>query len=273
MASVQGGATFAKQLFPLLGPEAMTFFRVWISALLLLVLYRPWKKNLSRKSTFVVILYGISLGTMNLMFYKALERIPLGVAVALEFVGPLSVALFASSRRRDFAWALLAAAGIILVLPHADFSQSIDGVGVLFALGAGVCWGLYIIFAKKVGSYIIGGQAAALGMFFAALTVTPMSFTHIHLEVLNGKTGMMVIFVAILSSALPYSLEMMALRHLPAKNFGVLMSLEPAFAALAGLLLLDETLTGMQWLAIFCVMAASAGSALTTKEISIPAQA
>ncbi|MDG0815216.1 EamA family transporter [Bdellovibrio svalbardensis] len=270
--SIQGGATFAKQLFPAIGPEATTFLRVWISALLLLAVYRPWKQGLSRKAIFAVVLYGMSLGAMNLLFYLALERIPLGVAVALEFVGPLSVALFASRKARDFLWALLAAAGIILILPHTDFSQSIDLLGVLFALAAGVCWGLYIIFAKKVGEHIIGGKATALGMFVAALTVTPTSLSHVHFAELDGKIWMMAFFVAILSSALPYSLEMMALRSIPEKTFGVLMSLEPAFAALMGLLFLSENLNGTQWLAIFCVMAASAGSSLTAHNVTPPPQ-
>lgn len=273
MVSIQGGAAFAKQLFPTIGPEATTFFRVWISALLLLAIYRPWKKEFTKKSAPVVVLYGMSLGVMNLLFYLALQRIPLGVAVALEFVGPLTVALFASRKPLDFIWALLAGVGIALILPHSDFSQSIDVVGVLFALGAGVCWGLYIIFAKKVSSHIIGGKATALGMFFAALAVTPVAIGHVHLEVFDGKLWMMAVFVAVLSSAVPYSFEMAALRNLPEKSFSVLMSLEPAFASLAGLLFLKESLTGMQLLAILCVMAASAGSALATQGISNPPQA
>ncbi len=266
IVSVQGGATFAKRLFPLIGPQATTFLRVWISALLLLAIYQPWKHKLSKKAISTVILYGISLGVMNLLFYLSLERIPLGVAVAVEFTGPLSVALFSSRKPSDFIWAILAAVGIVLFLPHSDFSSNIDVIGVLFALGAGVCWGLYIIFAKKVGNHIIGGKATALGMFVAALTVTPTALSHVHFVAMDGSIWLMAIFVAILSSALPYSLEMMALRSIPEKTFGVLMSLEPAFAALMGFLFLNENLSRIQLLAIVCVMVASSGSSLTSRE-------
>jgi inner membrane transporter RhtA len=270
--SIQAGASFAKQLFPLLGPGATTFLRVWISALILLAIYQPWKHKFSKKSLGVVALYGVSLGAMNLLFYLALERIPLGVAVALEFTGPLAVATFASKKLLDLAWAALAAIGIVLILPHSDFSKSIDVIGVLLALGAGAFWGLYIIFGKKVGGHIQGGNATALGMFAAALTVTPTAIPQLHFAEYEGKIWLMALGVAVLSSALPYSLEMIALRRIPSKTFGVLMSLEPAVAALMGFIFLSEELSNMQLLAILCVMGASCGSSLTSRTAEVPPQ-
>ncbi|WP_413295419.1 EamA family transporter [Bdellovibrio sp. HCB185ZH] len=272
MVSIQAGATFAKQLFPVLGPQATTFLRVWISALLLLAIYQPWKHKFSKKSLTAVALYGFSLGAMNLLFYLALERIPLGVAVALEFTGPLAVAMFASKKLLDLVWAFVAACGIVLILPHSDFSQSIDVVGVLLALGAGAFWGLYIIFGKKLGHHIKGGTATAMGMLAAAITVSPTSIPQLRLTEYSGQIWLMALAVAVFSSALPYSLEMIALRRIPSKTFGVLMSLEPAVAALMGFVFLGEVLTGTQILAILCVIVASCGSALTGRQVDPPVQ-
>ncbi|QDK39250.1 DMT family transporter [Bdellovibrio sp. NC01] len=270
--SIQGGASFAKQLFTVLGPGVTTFLRVWISALLLLVIFQPWKHKLTKNTWGVVALYGMSLGAMNLLFYLALQRIPLGVAVALEFTGPLAVATFASKKALDVVWALLAGLGIVLILPHANFSSSIDVIGVALALGAGFFWGLYIVFAKKVGRSIVGGSATALGMFFAALTVTPTAIPQLHFADYTLQIWLSALAVAVLSSALPYSLEMIALRSIPSKTFGVLMSLEPAVAALMGFVFLNEKLSGLQLMAILCVMVASSGSSLTSRTAEVPTQ-
>ena len=261
--SIQGGAAFAKQLFPILGADGTTFFRVWFSALVLFGIWRPWRHRPSLKAFQYIAIYGLSLGLMNWMFYQAFSRIPLGIAVALEFVGPLGVAILSSRKGLDYIWALLAAAGIALILPHTDFSGSIDIVGVLFALAAGVCWGFYIIFAKKLGSYITGGRATAWGMMAAAISITPMTIHAVPWSTLTVKTVLIALAVAVLSSALPYSLEMKAIRRVPSKTFGILMSLEPAAAALSGLILLGEKLTLVQWAAIGCVMVASFGTTLS----------
>lgn len=270
--SIQGGASFAKQLFALLGPGVVTFLRVWLSALLLLAIFQPWKNKLTKKTWGIVALYGMSLGAMNLLFYLALQRIPLGVAVALEFTGPLAVATFSSKRALDLLWAMLAGLGIVLILPHSNFSSSIDVIGVALALGAGFFWGLYIIFAKRVGRSIVGGGATALGMFFAALTVTPTAISQLHFADYTLQIWLSALAVAILSSALPYSLEMIALRSIPSKTFGVLMSLEPAVAALMGFVFLSEKLSGVQLVAILCVMVASSGSSLTSRTAEVPTQ-
>ncbi|MGE5085666.1 MAG: EamA family transporter [Bacillota bacterium] len=261
--SVQGGAALAKQLFPVLGADGATFFRVWFSALVLFAIWRPWRHRLSLKTFRYVAVYGLSLGLMNWMFYQALARIPLGIAVAVEFTGPLGIAILSSRKGLDYLWALLAGVGIAMILPRSDFSGNIDAVGVLFALAAGVCWAIYIIVAKKLGSYIAGGRATAWGMMAAAISITPMTLHAVPWATLNVKTVLIAIAVAILSSSLPYSLEMKALRHVPSKTFGILMSLEPAAAALFGLAFLSEQLTLIQWMAVACVMVASLGTTLS----------
>ncbi|MFM6927462.1 MAG: EamA family transporter [Bdellovibrio sp.] len=268
--SIQGGAAFAKQLFPIIGADGTTFFRVWFSAIVLFGIWRPWRHRLSLKAFQYIAIYGLSLGMMNWLFYQALARIPLGIAVALEFIGPLGVAILSSRKGVDFIWALLAAAGIVMILPHTDFSGSVDVVGVLFALAAGVCWGFYIIFAKKLGGHITGGRATAWGMMAAAVSITPMTVHAVPWATLSVKTVLIAFAVAILSSALPYSLEMKAIRLVPSKTFGILMSLEPAAAALSGLLLLNEQLAPMQWAAIGCVMVASFGTTLSHSQKGLP---
>jgi len=264
MGSIQVGASFAKRLFPEVGPLGSTSLRLVFATLILLGLWRPWRRKWKSDQLQTLALYGVSLGCMNLLFYFALERTPLGIAVALEFVGPLAVALFASRRRLDFLWAALAACGILLIVPmHQDSVKNLSIEGVIFALGAGICWALYILFGKKVGRDIPSGQATALGMFFATLVVLPIGIIFKGTQLLRPELFPWALGVAILSSALPYSLEMSALKKLPHKTFSILMSLEPALAALSGLIFLNESLSITQWVAIALVIAASAGTCLT----------
>lgn len=211
----------------------------------------------------MICLYGASLGIMNLLFYLSLERIPLGIAVALEFTGPLSVALYASRKVSDLLWVALAVLGIYLILPLQGTSAHIDPVGMLLALGAGACWATYIIFGQRAGKALQGARAAALGMLVAAFVVIPFGATYSGTALLDVTILPVAIAVAVLSSALPYSLEMISLKRLPAKTFGILMSLEPALAALSGIFLLGETLSTLQWVAIACVIVASLGSSLS----------
>lgn len=266
MFSIQFGASIAKQIFPIAGAAGLTALRVSISALILCLITRVWKHNISLKSFPSIVAYGVSLGCMNLLFYFSLEKIPLGIAVALEFVGPLSVALLYSKNKFDFLWVLLAGLGIYLILPGAGTSSSLDIIGILLALGAGFFWALYIIFGKSAAKKGDSMHVAALGMIFAALVVIPAGI------VINGKELQNVsllpqgILIAILSSALPYSLEMKAMKDLPAKTFGVLMSMEPVVATLMGFLVLKEHLAPAQWFAILCVVVASVGSTLTAKK-------
>lgn len=270
MISIQFGASVAKGLFPALGPEGTTALRCGLAALILLALQRPWRARLPLSAWLTVGLYGASLGLMNLLFYLSLARIPLGVAVALEFTGPLSVALLSSHRARDLLWVALAAAGIVLILPLSRSSRPLDPVGVAFALAAGVCWALYIVLGQRAGKAVQGGAATALGMLAAALVVAPIGVLRAGPRLLQSHLWPLALAVAVFSSALPYSLEMHALRRLPARTFGILMSLEPALAALAGLVMLRERLSLAQGAAIACIIAASAGSAWTARPASPP---
>ena len=264
MLSVQLGASVAKTLFNSIGPEASTLLRVALSALILNLVVRPWRGGLDRPTIVAIAPYGAALGAMNLLFYLALSRIPLGVAVAIEFTGPLAVALGASRRPIDFAWASLAALGIFLLTPwsgEAGGPPSLDPVGVLEALAAGLFWGLYILFGKRAGARAQGPHAVAVGMAFATLVVVPFSIFHLATVSFTPRLVGFAFVVAVLSSALPYSLEIVALRKLPTQLFGILMSLEPAIGAVVGFLFLHEALDSRQVVAIALVMAASLGSA------------
>lgn len=265
MASIQGGASLAKSLFPRIGPEGATLLRIGLAAALLSAIFRPWRKPLAPGSLLPLLAYGGSLGAMNLTFYLALERIPLGIAVALEFTGPLAVAFLASRRWPDLLWATLALCGILMIAPHTAGPAALDPAGISFALGAGAFWALYIIFGRRAGSAVSGAQASALGMIVAALVALPFGVVDAGARLLDLSLLPLALAVAILSSALPYSLEMISLRRLPPQTFGILMSLEPAIAAISGLAFLDERLSAIQWLAIALIVTASAGSAASSK--------
>lgn len=212
--------------------------------------------------------YGLALGAMNLSFYMALERLPLGQAVSLEFTGPLAVALLSSRKARDFVWAILAALGIALIIPRDPSALGRDPIGIAYALTAGAAWAFYILMGKKAGSLSHAGLVTTVGMWVAALFVLPFALFDPGTQLWVPQALPTAFAVAVFSSALPYNLEMVALKNLPAKNFGVLMSLEPAVAALIGLLLLGESLNGTQWIAMACIMAASAGSSASTSDAS-----
>lgn len=263
IASIQFGAAVAKGLFGVLSAEGIAALRLLFAAAILLLVFRPWRQRLEREALKACALYGICLGSMNLLFYLALARIPLGVAVALEFVGPLGVALIFSRKPIDFLWGLLACAGFALLLPIHAFSENLDWPGVLLALAAGVCWGFYILMGAKVVSIVGPKIASAIGMSVAALVVIPFgAFSEgtrlLNLDILPAALG-----VALLSSAIPYTLEMFALKKIPAKSFGILMSLEPAFATLFGFIYLGEALGAVHLLAIVAVAVASLGSTLS----------
>jgi inner membrane transporter RhtA len=268
MVSVQGGASFAKRLFPVVGAEGTTALRLGLAALLLSVLMRPWRARFDRRSFWPLIGYGASLGAMNMMFYLSLRTVPLGIAVALEFLGPLAVAMMSSRRIIDFAWIALAIGGVAVLLPIGSGLHSVDPGGAALALGAGIGWAFYIVFGQRAGA-LHGAQTTAIGTIIAALAVVPIGVAHAGAGLLASPVLLSGLVVAIFSSALPYSLEMFALTRLPANTFGTLMSLEPAIAALAGLTLLGETLTMVQWLAIGAVMLASAGTALTARATTL----
>lgn len=266
MISIQSGASLAKQLFPIIGPQGATALRLFFATIMLGIVWRPWRRKFTQKEIWITFLYGAALGGMNFFFYLALERIPLGIAVAFEFIGPLALAFYSSKKILDFLWASLAVCGIILILPVSQFSAPLDMLGVLYAIVAGAFWALYIFFGQKAGAAVHGGMATTLGMLSATVLVAPFGIFHSggRLLQLNTQTLLLAILVGILSSALPYSLEMIALKKLPAQSFSILMSLEPAIGALSGLIFLKEVLTFTQWMAIVLVILASIGTSLGT---------
>ena len=223
-------------------------------------------------SVLVVLGYGVILGAMNLCFYLSLRTIPLGIALAIEFAGPLTLALLHSRRLIHFAWIGCAVAGLVMLLPLRGGASALDPVGVGLAAAAGVCWALYIVFGKRL-SHIHAGQSVALGMSVAAMVVVPFGVAHAGAALLNPAILLAGLFVALASSALPYSLEMVAMRHIPKRTFGVVLSAEPAVGALAGLIVLHEHLSGQQWLAIAAIVTASIGAVLTTREATAASQA
>jgi inner membrane transporter RhtA len=270
MFSFQMGAVIAKHLFPAVGATGTTALRLGLSSLMLLAFWRPWRLRLSPREARIIVIYGLSMGLMNLLFYLSLERIPLGIAVALEFTGPLAVAMATSRRPVDFLWILLAVSGLLALLPLRVDAHRLDAAGIGFALAAGVCWALYIVFGQKAGN-AHGGQTAALGTAIGALVIVPIGIGHAGMALFSPALLPAAAALAVLSSALPYSLEMYALTRLPTRTFGVLMSGDPALAALAGLAFLGERLTVIQWAAVASIMLASAGSAATSRRPRQPA--
>ncbi|AZC27705.1 threonine/homoserine exporter RhtA [Pseudomonas sessilinigenes] len=269
MASIQSGASLAKSMFPIVGAQGTTALRLVFASIIMLLLLKPWRAKFTAKTLRSVLVYGMALGGMNFLFYMSLRSVPLGIAVALEFTGPLAVALYASRKALDFVWIALAIIGLLLLIPTGATETPIDLVGAGYALGAGVCWALYILFGQKAGAEH-GVQTAALGVLIAALFVAPIGIVHAGTALLTPALIPVALGVAILSTALPYSLEMVALTRIPARTFGTLMSIEPAFGALSGLLFLHEYLSLAQWTAIACIIFASVGATMTMRRESKP---
>jgi inner membrane transporter RhtA len=270
MLCFQVGAALAKGLFPLIGASGTVALRLGISAVLLVAVWRTWRVRLSLKDWPIILLYGLSMGCMNFLFYLSLSYIPLGIAVALEFTGPLGLAMLASRRPVDFLWIVLAVLGLLPLMPLRA-ADSLPVIGVLCALAAGLFWALYIVFGRRAG-VAHGAQSTALGTVVGAIAIVPIGFAQHGMSILAPGILPVAIAVAVLSSALPYSLEMFALPRIATKTFGVLMSLDPVLAALSGMLFLGERLSLIQWSAVICIMVASGGSAATSKRPAPPAQ-
>ena len=258
VTSVQVGASLAKTLFDEVGPGGTVMLRILLAAVILALLWRPEVRGRSRREWLLVAAFGLTLAGMNYAFYAALDRIPLGVAVTFEFVGPLGVAVFGSRRPLDRVWVALAGGGILLL---ADPGGGFDGVGVALALLAGAFWAAYILVSARMGQVVPGQSGLALAMIAASALILPFGIAEGGADLLDPVVLGVGLGVAILSSAIPYSLEFEALRRLPAGVFGVLMSLEPAMAALAGLVVLGEVLGARELAAIGFVVVASAGAA------------
>ena len=262
MVSFQFGASVAKTLFGAVGASGTTALRLTLSAVILVVAFRPWRSAVPRHSRLPLLGYGAVLGCMNLLFYSALRTVPLGIAVALEFIGPLALTLPALRRPSDAAWLALAVAGLLALLPLHASIHALDPAGVLYALGAGGCWALYIIFGRRIGA-ALGTGAAAVGTLIAAICVAPIGIVHAGATLLHPSILLRGLVTAVFSSAIPYTLEMMALTRLSPRVYGTLTSLEPAVGAVMGLLLLDQTLTPLQWCAIAAIVAAATGTAMS----------
>ncbi len=258
MISVQGGASIAKYLFPVLGPAGTSTLRIGLAGILLAIINRPDIRKFTRSEWFYCLGYGICLGLMNLVFYYGIQRVPLGLGVTVEFIGPLALAMITSRKVLDIVWALLAALGILLIVPWE--SNGIDRVGLLLVFLAGVFWAGYIVMGRKVSQKMKGRDAVTVGMCMAALMILPFGILSGNLVNLNFPLLMAGLGVAVFSSALPFSLDLVALKKMPAKTFSILQSLQPAFGALSGLLFLGEMLSFKQWLAISFVILASIGA-------------
>ncbi len=262
MFSTQFGTAFAKSLFPVVGPVGATTLRVGIAALVLTVLWRPWRNPPARTAWPMLAAYGVALGLMNLGFYLALRTLPLGVGVAVEFFGPLGVAVLSSRRPLDFLWIALAVAGLGLLLPIWKQAHPLDPVGLAFMLFAGACWAAYIVFGQRAGK-AHGRAATCIGMIVAAIVVIPFGAVSAGTKLLSSAVVIPGAAVALLASVVPYSLEMFALTRLPVRVFGTLLSLAPAVAALMGWLVLHEAMSLVQVLAIAAIVAASIGTTLS----------
>ena len=263
IASVQFGAALAATLFPEIGPGGAVFLRVAIAAALLAALWRPRVRGHARGDLALACSFGLVLAAMNLLFYLALDRLALGITVVLEFVGPLGVAVATSRRRLDLVWVAIAAGGIAL-LSAGDVGR-LDGLGVVLALGAGGCWAAYILLAGPLGRAFPGGQGLAIALVVAAVLLVPAGIAAGGRELLDPSVLGVGAAVAVLSSAIPYSLELEALRRMRTAAFGVLMSVEPAVAALAGLAVLGQRLAATELAAVALVVVASAGISWTDR--------
>ena len=268
IVSVQFGAAIAKQLFPLVPPTAMVWLRLVTSAAVFLLVVRPRLRGHTRGDWTVALAFGVSLATMNWAIYQSFARIPLGIAVTIEFLGPLAVAVAGSRRPRDLVWVVLAALGVgLLGLSPAR----LDVVGVLFALLAAAGWACYILLSARTGQRWPGVSGLAVASLVGAVALAPPAVLEAGGRLLEPKVLLLGLAVGLLSSVIPYSLELVALRRIPPRVFGILMSLEPAVAALAAMLLLAEFLTPVQWVAMACVVVASVGSTRSSRSAGAPA--
>ena len=265
MTSYQISASFAKQLFEVLDPLTVTILRLCFAAIIICLMFRSWKiiSRLSFLKWRDLLCYSAALCLMNVLFYMSLGKLPQGIAVGLEFIGPLGLALLSIKQRSDYIWVLLAILGIALMVPWGQAnSDNFSVFGALCALGAGFCWALYIYFGQRVVQQNIGMHALTIAISLAALTLLPIGLYHNAAALIDTQYWGKAIAIAILATAIPYALDLKALQHLSKLSYGTLSSLSPALAALTGLVLLGEQISLLQWVALFCVMLASVGVTL-----------
>ena len=265
MVSVQSSGALAKVLFEHFPVLTISAMRLLIGSLILAFIFKIWQTDFTQVKWKAIISYGFALAGMNALFYLSIQRLPLGIAVSFEFIGPLSVALFHARQKFDFIWVGLAILGLVLLFPFDKASQSLDPIGIAFALGAGACWALYIIAGQRPTG-VSGNHTVCLGMFVGMLCLMPIAlFIGMPVTVFEPSNFIYFLALAILASALPFSLEMIALRNISALSFGTLMSLEPAIAAFSGFIFLSEQLLWTQWLALATIISASIGCTVTTQ--------
>src|SRR3954452_9609725 len=263
IASVQFGAALARTMFDDLGAAGTSLIRVFFAAVVLMLVFRPDPRRYDLNALRWVLVFGLTLGLMNLTFYLALGRLDLGVAVTIEFVVPLAVAVFGARRRLDLVWAALAGIGIVL-LANPGPGESLDTLGLVYILTAAACWAAYILIANRAGRLFPVADGVAMAMVIAVLIPLIPGIAEGGTALLEPQWLALGCAVGILSSAIPYSLETEALRRIPANVFGVLMSMEPAVAALAGFIVLGQDLGARELVAIGLVVAASAGVSIVT---------
>ena len=268
--TVQSGAGIAKGLFDRLGPSGTVLLRMVFGAAVLVALWRPRLRGHKRDDLTIALLFGLALAIMNWTFYEAIDRIPLGITVAIEFAGPLSVAVAGSRRRLDVIWVVLAAGGILLLVRTGSGHANLAGVA--FALAAAACWAAYIVLSQRAGRAFPRGEGLALAMAVGTVALLPVGIAGAGSSLLAAGPLAIGLAVGLLSSAIPYSLELEALRRLPSRVFGILLSLDPAIAGLVGLVLLDQGLSAREVLGIACVVAASVGASLSVEPAGEPVE-
>ena len=262
MTSYQISASFAKQLFLVLDPITVTILRLCFAAIIVCIMFRSWK--VIRRLQFLkwqdLLCYSASLGVMNILFYMSLGKLPQGIAVGLEFIGPLGLALISIQNRKDYVWVLLAILGIVLMVPWGETNSSnFDLFGAACALGAGLCWALYIYFGQRVVQQNIGMHALTIAISISALCLLPIGLYNNTSALIDTQYWGKAITIAVLATAIPYALDLKALQHLNKTSYGTLSSLSPALAALVGFILLGEKITLLQTVALVCIMLASVG--------------
>lgn len=268
--SFEIGAAFTKSLFPALGPFGAATMRLFFGAVFLCTFWRPWRGGLSASQTRATLAYGLALGGMSLFFYLALATLPLGLVLSLEMIGPLTLSLVTSRKLLDVAWVAVATTGLMLLLPIGQ-PMILDPRGMLFAVLAGTCWALYIVAGQKAGASLPQGRAMALSLAVAALAVMPWGIAKAGAALIDPRNLPVAVASGLISTAIPYSLDLYAMSRIPARLFGLLMSLAPVVGALVGLVMLHEALSSRQWTAILCIVAATGGSSLAEGLRRLPA--
>tara|TARA_R110001606_G_scaffold69194_3_gene158154 strand:+ start:4592 stop:5419 length:828 start_codon:yes stop_codon:yes gene_type:complete len=259
LISLQVGAAFAKTIYPFVGPEGVTALRIGITALILCLITRPWTLRIERSSWPNLLMYGGMIGLMNILIYRAFLHIPIGIAISIEVLGPLSVSLLSTKRKSDVVWIMFALFGVML-LPYGQSSFSLNAIGVLYAVLAAISWGIYISYASKVSH--LGAGGVCIGMVVAASFGVPIGISQVGLDLFKPEILALGLTVAILSSTIPFLLDVYALKSLPKSIFGVLMSASPAVSAIAGWFILGEQLSTVQWAGIFAISIACIGATL-----------